>query len=197
MSQRLIQKEKSMERAGTVVAVFTEHAAADSAVKALLAADFKTSDLSVVGKGFHSEEKVLGFYNIGDRVKFWGSRGAFWGGLWGFFFGGLFLTIPVLGPVVAVGYLATTIISAVESAILVGGLSALGAALYSLGIPKDTVIEYEAAVATDGFLVMAHGTPDEINRATAILKAANPTRLETHPISEPAETSINEKETAK
>jgi hypothetical protein len=40
-------------------------------------------NLSVVGKGYHTEEKVIGFYNVGDRVKFWGSRGAFWGGLWG------------------------------------------------------------------------------------------------------------------
>jgi hypothetical protein len=39
--------------------------------------------LSVVGKGYHSEEKVVGFYNIGDRIKFWGTRGAFWGGFWG------------------------------------------------------------------------------------------------------------------
>jgi hypothetical protein len=52
-------------------------------------------------------------------------------------------------------------ISAVETAIMVGGLSALGAALYSIGIPKDSVIQYEAAVKADSFLVMAHGTPAE------------------------------------
>jgi uncharacterized membrane protein len=64
-------------------------------------------NLSIVGKGYHTEEKVVGFYTAGDRVKFWGKRGAFWGGLWGLFFGGLFLSIPVVGDVVVLGYLAS------------------------------------------------------------------------------------------
>jgi hypothetical protein len=89
-----VLKEDKMEKAkaDSVIAVFADHPAAEAAVKKLLAAGFETKNLSVVGKGYHADEKVLGFYNIGDRVKFWGTRGAFWGGLWGMFFGGLFLT---------------------------------------------------------------------------------------------------------
>ena len=67
-----------METNDTIVAVFADHNGADTAVRRLTAAGFETKNLSVVGKGFHSEEKVIGFYNIGDRVKFWGARGAFW-----------------------------------------------------------------------------------------------------------------------
>ena len=137
-------------------------------------------NLSVVGKGYHTEEKVIGFYNVGDRIKFWGSRGAFWGGLWGLFFGGLFMTIPIIGHVIVLGYLAATVISAVESAIVVGGLSALGAALYGIGVPKDSVIQYETALKADGFLVMAHGTAEQMARAKAILGTANPSRLDLH-----------------
>ena len=69
-------------------------------MKKLTAAGFDMKNLSVVGKGYHTDEKVVGFYNTGDRVKFWGKRGAFWGGFWGLFFGGLFMTIPVVGHVV-------------------------------------------------------------------------------------------------
>src|SRR5471032_852872 len=119
-----------MEIANSVVAMFDDHVAAEAAVKKLGAARFEMKNLSVVGKGYHTEEKVVGFYNVGDRIKFWGARGAFWGGLWGLFFGGLFITLPVVGPVVVLGYLATTAIAAIESAVVVGGLSALGAALY-------------------------------------------------------------------
>ena len=36
--------------------------------------------LSIVGKGYHSEEDVIGYYNTGDRVMFWGKQSAFWGG---------------------------------------------------------------------------------------------------------------------
>jgi hypothetical protein len=96
------------------------------------------------------------------------------------FFGGLFLTVPVVGHVIVLGYLATVAVSAIESAILVGGLSALGAALFSLGIPKDSVLQYETALKTDSFLVMAHGTAEEMARAKTILGTVNPTRLDVH-----------------
>ena len=92
-----------MNTVGSVVAVYGDHNSAEAAVKKLIASGFETKNLSVVGKGYHTDEKVVGFYNTGDRVKFWGTRGAFWGLL----LGGLFMTIPVVGHVVVLGYLAT------------------------------------------------------------------------------------------
>jgi uncharacterized membrane protein len=86
-----------MKKTHAVIAVFTSHPAAETAVKQLAAEGFAIKDISVVGRGYHTEEKVIGFYNIGDRVKFWGSHGAFWGALWGLFFGGLLITLPVSG----------------------------------------------------------------------------------------------------
>jgi hypothetical protein len=169
-----------MKPIDSVIAVFPAHDAAETAVKKLAAAGFDIKTLSVVGKGFHSEEKIVGFYNAGDRIKFWGKRGAFWGGLWGLFFGGLFLSIPVIGHVVVLGYLATAAISVIESSIMLGGLSAVGAALYSIGIPKDSIVHYEMAMRADGFLVMAHGTADELTRAREVLDKLTPARLELH-----------------
>jgi hypothetical protein len=169
-----------MEKTDTVIAVFADHNSAEAAVKKLTAAGFEMQNLSVVGKGYQTDEKVVGFYNEGDRIKFWGTRGAFWGGLWGVFFGGLFLTIPVLGHVVVLGYLASMAIYGIGNAIVVGGLSALGAALYGIGIPKDSVIQYETAVKADSFLVMAHGPAEEIARAKAILSTLKPSRLDVH-----------------
>jgi len=178
--RRLVIKEDHMETADTVIAVFADHRAAETAVKELTAAGFEMKNLSLVGKGYHTEEKVVGFYNVGDRVKFWGVRGAFWGGFWGMFFGGLFMTIPFVGHVVVLGYLATIAVAGIENAIVVGGLSVLGAALYSIGIPKDSVLQYETALKADDFLVMAHGTAAEMARAKAILSTANPSRVDVH-----------------
>ncbi len=163
-----------------VVAVFTRHQDAEAAVRKLASGGFDMTHYSIVGQGFHSEEKVVGFYNMGDRIKFWGKNGAFWGGLWSLFFGGIFLTIPMVGPVMVLGHLAAMVVAAVEGAIIFGGLSALGAALFSIGIPKDSVIEYEQAVKTDGFLVVAHGSADEMARSKAILQASNPARVDVH-----------------
>ncbi len=123
----------------TTDAVFADHHAAELVVKEVIAANFE-NDLSVVDNGYRREEKVATFYNTGDRIKVWGARGAFWGGLCCAFLGGLFITIPVVGHVIVLGYLGGVAIVAVQSAVVVGGLSALGAALYSIGIPKDSVI---------------------------------------------------------
>jgi hypothetical protein len=169
-----------MENPNSVVAVFDDHGAAETAVKKLSAAGFEMKNLSVVGKGYHTEEKVVGFYNAGDRIKFWGVRGAFWGGLWGLFVGGLFVTVPVVGQVVVLGYLATMAIGALETAAVIGGLSALGAALYGIGVPKDSVIQYEAALKAEGFMVVAHGTAQEMARAKTILGTNNPSILDVH-----------------
>ena len=164
----------------SVAAVFPDHQAAEAAVKALTAAGVPLKSISIVGKGYHTDEKVTGFYNMGDRVKFWGSRGAFWGGLWGLFFGGVFLTIPLTGPVIVLGYLAAAAVSAVEGAVVVGGLSALGGALAGLGIPRDSVLQYETAIAADGFLVMAHGGTADMAQAEYALKGLHPSHLELH-----------------
>ncbi len=169
-----------MDKLETAIAVFPNHDAAEGAVKTLTAAGFAMKNLSVVGNGYHSEEKVVGFYSAGDRIKFWGSRGAFWGGFWGLFFGGLFLASPVTGPVVVLGFLATIIVAGIENALVVGGVAALAAALYSIGVPKDSVIQYESALKADSFLVMARGTKEEIARAKTILGATNPSRLDIH-----------------
>jgi hypothetical protein len=169
-----------MTEPDAVVALFTDHESAESALKKLAANGIDLKHLSVIGKGYHSDEKVIGFYNVGDRIKFWGGRGAFWGGLWGWLFGGVFMVIPGIGHVFVLGWLAAMVVSAVEGAVVVGGLSALGAALYSTGVPKDSVLAYETALKADGFLVTAHGPAEEIARARKILGTTNATRVDSH-----------------
>ena len=162
------------------IATFDTHTGAEHAVKALSDAGFDITHLSVIGKGYHVDEDVTGFYNQGDRIRFWGLRGAFWGGLWSLFFGGLFITVPVIGPVVALGYIGTIIVGALEGAVLVGGVSAISAALYGIGIPRDSVLAYDTTVAADGFLVMAHDTPARVAAARAILETTGASRVDVH-----------------
>jgi hypothetical protein len=68
------------------------------------------------------------------------------------------------GPIVA------SIVAALEGAVLVGGMSAIGAGLYSLGIPKDSVLAFDVALKADKFLLIAHGTASEVARAKDILQ---------------------------
>jgi hypothetical protein len=164
----------------SVVAIFAEHSGAESAVKQLKTGGFDIKKLSIMGRDYHTEQNVIGFYNIGDRMKNWGKYGAFWGGVFGMLFGAAFLIVPGIGPVIAAGSVVTWIVGALEGAVVVGGLSALGAALFSLGIPKDSVLRYETSVKAGKFVLIAHGTADEVERARGILQTSGAEEINFH-----------------
>ena len=163
-----------------VVAIYNTHTEAESAIKELRRSGFDIKKLSIVGREYHSEEHVVGYYNAGDRMKYWGKMGAFWGGIWGMLFGAAFFAIPGVGPVLMAGPLVTWIIGALEGAIVVGGLGTIGAGLYSIGIPKDSVLKYETAIKGGKFLLLAHGTADEVTRAKDIIQTTHPAELGLH-----------------
>jgi uncharacterized membrane protein len=82
------------------VAIYNTHTEAEAAVKTLQKAGFDMKKLSIVGKDYHSEQHVVGYYNTADRMKAWGKMGAFWGGIWGLLFRAAFFVIPGIGPLV-------------------------------------------------------------------------------------------------
>jgi uncharacterized membrane protein len=153
----------------SVVAINDTHEQAEQAVKALQEGGINMKTLSIAGKDTHTDEQVVGYYNIGDRMKRWGGIGAFWGGFWGLLFGSAFFAIPGLGPILVAGPLVAWIIAGLESAVVVGGVSAIGAGLASIGIPKDSILKYEVALKTDKFLLVVHGTADEVLKAKDII----------------------------
>jgi len=171
-----------MEKQNVTVGVFDTHQQAETAIKELQHSGFDMKKLSIIGKDYHTEENVVGYYNTGDRVKVWGKLGAFWGGFFGLLFGSAFLIIPGIGHVIVFGPLVTWIISALEAAIVGGGLSAFGAALFSLGIPKDSIVKYEEAIKASKFLVIAHGEAEEVEAAKKILDAAGGHKNDMHEI---------------
>jgi hypothetical protein len=168
-----------------VAAVYNLHTEAEQGVQELQKAGFDMKKLSIVGKNPHAEEHVVGFYNAGDRIRHWGKTGAFWGGIWGLLFGAAFFVIPGLGPVLVAGPMVAWIVGALEGAVVMGGFGAIGAGLFSIGIPKDSVLNYEIALKTDRFLLLVNGTADEAARAHEILKGTNPAELHTHPLNQP------------
>jgi len=169
-----------MSTQSAVAAIYNTHTEAEAAVKELQRSGFNMKKLSIVGKNYHSEEDVVGYYNTGDRMKSWGKLGAFWGGLWGFIFGSAFFWVPGIGPIAVAGPLVSWMVGALEGAAVVGGLSVVGAGLFSIGIPKDSILKYETAIKADQFLVVAHGTAEEAEQARKILEAAGAQLVETH-----------------
>jgi hypothetical protein len=171
---------KNINKNNAVVAIYKSHTEAEAAVKELQKSGFDMKKLSIVGRDYHTDEQVVGYYNTGDRMKHWGKLGAFWGGIWGLLFGSAFFLIPGVGPLLVAGPLVAWIVGGLEGAVILGGLSALGAGLYSLGIPKDSILRYETDIKSGKYVLIAHGSAEETASAQDIIKRTNPESLEAH-----------------
>jgi len=148
------------------------------AVKALAQGGVDMKQLSIVGRGCHTEEHVIGFYNASERIRFWGKYGDFWGSLWGLFGAGIFLVSPITGP--RCGAWRSGRHHRLRGALAFGGSRAIGAAIYSMGVPKDSVLEYERALKADSFLILVHETAGDVARAKSILASVRPMHLDVH-----------------
>jgi uncharacterized membrane protein len=166
------------------VAIFDQHQDAEEAIRVLQRSGYDMKKLSIVGRDYHTEEHAVGFVNAGDRVKYWGKLGAFWGGVFGILFAPAFFFIPGIGPILTGGIIGSVLMGTVEGAAVGaavgGGSGALAAALTSLGIPKDTVIRYEADLKANKFLLIAHGSAADTQRARDLLGGTKASNVEVH-----------------
>ncbi|SFS18155.1 hypothetical protein SAMN05421771_3361 [Granulicella pectinivorans] len=169
-----------MSTLASVVAVYKTHEQAELAVKQLQEGGIPMKNLSIAARDTHTDEHVVGYYNAGDRMKYWGKMGAFWGGFWGLLFGSAMFAIPGIGPILVAGPLVAWIVAGLEGAVVVGGVGAIGAGLVSLGIPKDSVIQYEVALKSDHFVLVVNGSHDEAIEAEKILSKTPHTSCEFH-----------------
>src|SRR4029453_4238290 len=179
-----------MSEHNAVVGVYNAHTDAEAAVKELQKSGFDMQKLSIVGKDYQTEEHVVGYYNAGRPHEVLGHTGGLLGRVVG----------PAVrgGPLFYPGYWPCHRLrpagglarwgpgrgrgggGGVWAGGGVGGLRALGAGLYSIGIPKDSIVEYETALKSDKFLVMAHGTADEVATATRILETTGAADIAAH-----------------
>lgn len=149
--------------------VFDAHIAAEQAIRDLVKSGFDVKNLSLIGKGYHSEEQPVGFYTAGDRIKSWGGIGAFWGGIWGLLLAPAVFLVPGLGLIAMAGPVVSALVGALEGAVVVGGVSAIGAALTQIGVPRDQVIKYETELKADKYLLVVHGSAEQVAKAQSVL----------------------------
>jgi hypothetical protein len=149
--------------------VFSTRTEADTAVRSLGKAGFDLKKLSLIGKGYHSDEHPIGFYTVGDRIKAWGATGAFWGGIWGMLLAPAVFFLPGLGVIAMAGPFVSAFVAALEGAAVIGGVSALGAALSSVGVSSTQIMKYETAVKADKYVLVVHGGADDAAKARSVL----------------------------
>jgi uncharacterized membrane protein len=174
-----------MNSSGVTIAIYDSHEAAEKAVKSLRTAGIDFRKISIVGKDYHSEEQPVGYFNMGDRAKFFGKFGAFWGTLAGILLGAFVMVVPVFGHIVVLGPLAATVVSGIEGAAIGGAGGALVGALTGVGVPRDSAIRYQTAIEAGQFLLMVQGSQDDVGLAESVLRPSEAVSLETHGEAEP------------
>lgn len=168
------------EQQNSVVAVFARHTATESAIQQLEKGGFDITQISIIGRDSYSEECVFGFYTTGEHLRYWGQLGNFWSRLWGLLLGAAFLIVPEVGPVIVAGRIASWIVGPMEAAIVIGGLTAIGSGLVSLGMPRDSALQYESSLKMGKYLLIAHGAIEDLGKAFALLKASAAEQVDLH-----------------
>jgi hypothetical protein len=149
------------------VAVYSLPAEADAALRQLKEGGFPAGGISVAAK--NGASAGFCFCRAGAGAKCYGASGGFWNAVWEMLPGWAILCVPGEGGLLVAGRLAEWMAASVENAAIFRGLSAFGAALYNIGVSKEAVAEYEAALAGGKYVVIAHGPAGEVARARRLL----------------------------
>jgi len=152
-----------------IIGIYETRSAAEAAIKALSREGFDMARVSIVGKGVHDGDQAHGFYTVGDRVRAWGASGGFWGAAWGLLLGSAVFVMPPIGLVAAAGPISAALVAALEGIAVVGGMSALSAALAHAGVPHEQALRHEADLLAGHLLLIVHGSPEDADRARRIL----------------------------
>ena len=169
-----------MAMLNSVVAVYGKHLEADRAVKELQRGGIDLHAVSIIGRGAHTDEQAVGYYNLGDRMKHWGTLGALWGGFWGLLFGSAFFMLPGLGPVLAACTCGGVDRGRARERGGGGRRGRVGRGPLWHRHPQDSVVRYETAVKTDHYVLVVHGTAVQVAAAKEILDATHATHVALH-----------------
>jgi hypothetical protein len=161
-----------MTQQNALVAIYSNPGEVQEAIKALSESGFDLERFSVVGKAYLEQKEPVAYYQQGEQMMCWGDLSDFWNPLSSMTRGWAMFRIPGITPLLAIGPLAVWIVAVLDNYSIFNGLSALGAAFYSMGIAKDNIHEYEEALRKGNYLVCVHGPALEVMRAKKIFKSA-------------------------
>lgn len=160
----------------TITGLFDTHDQADRAVRSLKDAGIASDDISVVANnadGAHDGDDVAEDAGAGAGI------GAAIGGAGGLLTGLGLLAIPGIGPVVAGGWLLSTVVGAATGAVVGGATGGLIGALTDAGVDERDAHVYAEGVRRGGILVTARVDDSRSDAAQAILQSDNGVNIET------------------
>lgn len=157
-----------------VVAAFRHHASAAAALGKLQHSGYSMKHISIVGRDYHTDGRVIAYYNAGDRMNYWSKGSPIWGEIWGMLYGSGFFLIPEFGPLLAAGPLVASIVGALDGEVPGSGESAVAEGIHNLGVRSSSILVFEKAIKEGMLVIVANGSLEKCGHACDILKSAGP-----------------------
>jgi hypothetical protein len=146
------------------VATLDDEAAVRLALDRLRTAGIDMRAVSVLARDRRPAHTPAAYYATEGHARVSGEGSGFWNQLWQLLPGWAVVTIPGWGTLLAAGALGGWLVNALENSGVFGELTAVEAALYSLGLEKEEAGRCEEAVASGRILLIAHGPAEEVER---------------------------------
>lgn len=158
-----------MPEKNTCILLYTTYEDVWQAVKKLQAQNFNLTAVSVVGNANDKEEQVVGVYTNDGNKHFQGTQAAFWQSLWEILDGELFFVTPELSSLFAAGAIVPLLVKEKDDIDIHGRFSALAATLFSMGVPANSIRQYEAEIKTGNILLIVNSKRADVERSCEIL----------------------------
>ncbi|MCL4506876.1 MAG: DUF1269 domain-containing protein [Chloroflexi bacterium] len=164
----------------SVISVYDTMSKAEQAISSLNRGGFPIKQITITAQNLESEKEVHGFVTAGDVAKTGAGTGAWVGGLFGLLAGAAFIWAPGFGPLIVAGSLAAVLMGGAEGVAVGAAGGGLLGALVGWGVSKQHIIKYEEHLKGGKYLVIAHGSAEEVARAKNILQGTGATEVTQH-----------------
>lgn len=151
----------------TAFAQFHSRPEAEDCIRKLRHQGYDISSLTLIGKGYFSQQRVLGYQGALDRMRTRGLRWAANGGVWGLFFAISYLLLEGYRVVEVFPWLVLYLTAC--WAFIFGVVGALWGALSTIGLGPKLPLRFSTSFKASTYLVVATGNEQQIDQFRELL----------------------------
>jgi len=166
---KVFVEPEDMSKKYTCVLLYSNHERAEQDTKLLQMRDFDMNTVSVVSRNHHDNTHALGLYATAGQIRFHGDHARFWESLWNTLNGAAFFWTADFDVLIAAGSIVHLLTQQRDDIDVGQHFSILGSALFSIGIPKNSIRQYEHSIQSENLLLIVHGQHDDVERACQLL----------------------------